>query len=70
MSFDEFCKLMMYGIKGQEQNYNPKKEKVKRIVLELKRIITKYNLNILDIFKNFDKSGDGNLDLGEFTKLC
>ena len=30
----------------------------------------KYNLNILDIFKNFDKSGDGNLDLNEFTKLC
>ena len=44
--------------------------KSKKVANELKRIVAKYNLNLSNIFKNFDKSGDGNLDLGEFTKLC
>ena len=44
--------------------------KSKKVANELKRIVAKYNLNLFNIFKNFDKSGDGNLDLEEFTKLC
>lgn len=44
--------------------------KSQKIANELKRIVVKYNLNLVNIFKNFDKSGDGNLDFDEFTKLC
>jgi len=38
-------------------------------VNELKRIIKNHNLNLKQIFTNFDKSKDGNLNLEEFTKL-
>ena len=61
---------MVSGIKGQDKKFNPSKMKSKKVANELKRIVAKYNLNLSSIFKNFDKSGDGNLDLGEFTKLC
>ena len=35
----------------------------------MKKIIQSHKLDLKDIFKNFDKSGDGKLDLGEFDKL-
>lgn len=36
----------------------------------MKFIIDKYKLELEKIFKNFDKTEDGILDLAEFTKLC
>lgn len=39
------------------------------MINELKRIIKNHNLNLKQIFTNFDKSKDGKLNLEEFTKL-
>ena len=41
-----------------------------KLLSELVRIIVKYELDPAEIFKNFDKSGDGKIDLNEFNKLC
>ena len=36
---------------------------------ELKRIIHQYKLDLVKIFKNFDKDKSGSLDYSEFTKF-
>jgi serine/threonine protein kinase len=39
------------------------------VLLELQEIVTKHNVDLEKVFKNFDKSGDQNLDINEFTKM-
>lgn len=36
-------------------------------ILQLREIVKKNNIDIDDIFNNFDKDKSGNLDLNEFT---
>lgn len=69
ISFEEFYRVMAYGIKDQDSKFNPEQEKAMKILQELKRIIQKHNLNLMQIFNNFDKSKDGQLDINEFTKM-
>lgn len=40
-----------------------------RIITDLKEIIKANNLNLADIFRNFDADKQGDLDFQEFTKL-
>lgn len=40
-----------------------------KILTELQEIISKHNVDIEKVFKNFDKSGDRALDINEFTKM-
>lgn len=44
---------------GQDENYDLHKEKAKKLIKELNRIIKNADLDIMQIFKNFDHSGDG-----------
>ena len=69
VSFEEFYRQLAYGIKDQDSKFNPSQEKAKKLISELKRIIQNHNLNLRQIFANFDKSKDGMLNLEEFNKL-
>lgn len=68
VSFEEFRYALVQGT-SQDSKYDINVEKQNRILSELKRIIQSNNLNLQQIFKNFDKSGDGKLDLKEFHKF-
>ncbi|KRX01734.1 Protein kinase-like domain [Pseudocohnilembus persalinus] len=70
VSLKEFQDVLAYGLQQGADMYDPKYEKSKKLIHQLKSIIMKYKLNLKDVFKNFDKSGDGNLDIQEFAKLC
>lgn len=42
---------------------------IDQLIVQLREIIKSYQLNIDDIFKNFDKDKTGFLSLNEFAKL-
>ncbi|KRX01735.1 Protein kinase-like domain [Pseudocohnilembus persalinus] len=71
ISFQEFEAQLSFGVKagGKHNRYNPVEEKSRKIISELKNIIKKYNLQLIQIFNNFDRSKDGMLDKSEFTKF-
>lgn len=69
ISFIEFKQQLTHGIKTQDANYDPYKEKAYKIIFHLKRIIKEHKLDTAKIFSNFDKSKDKELDLNEFKKL-
>ncbi|CAD8095363.1 unnamed protein product [Paramecium sonneborni] len=64
VSIDEFKKLFC------DYDYSNLKDVAERLIVDLKEIIKANNLKIEDIFKNFDKDQQGDLDFDEFTKLC
>ncbi|EGR31480.1 protein kinase domain protein [Ichthyophthirius multifiliis] len=68
VSYEEFYHILNYG-NSKDSQFKPDQEKARKLINELKRIITTNNLNLKQIFNNFDKSKDGNLNLEEFTKL-
>ncbi|KAL4439078.1 hypothetical protein ABPG74_008853 [Tetrahymena malaccensis] len=69
VSFDEFKNALTYGIQDQENQYNFFKEKAKRLIGELRRIIKENNIDIKVIFRNFDQTKDSYLDINEFKKF-
>lgn len=68
VSYDEFYGVLQYA-SAEDSKFKPNIEKAKKIINELKRIIHSNKLNLNQIFKNFDKSKDGNLNLQEFSKM-
>ena len=58
-----------YKVVGKDKYFDPERKKATNICNELKRVIKQYNLDVLAIMNNFDKSCKGKLDEIEFTKL-
>ena len=56
ISIEEFKRKLIYGMQ-QDNNYNPHNEKAEKLIGFLKKVIKDNNLNLIDIFKNFDKQG-------------
>lgn len=42
----------------------------KKVIKELRRIVSENNVKIEAIFQNFDKNADAKLDFSEFAKIC
>ncbi len=74
-SWEEVLNHKIFTAKGQAAAVLKKKPTVqldKRsldVLTELQEIVTKHNVDLDKVFKNFDKSGDQTLDINEFTKM-
>ena len=73
-SWDEVLKHTIFTPGGQAAalKKKPTVELDKRsldVLTELQEIVTKHNVDLDKVFKNFDKSGDQTLDINEFTKM-
>lgn len=69
ISFEEFKLALACGLPKPEAEHHLFKDKAKRIITELRKIIKENNIDIRVIFRNFDKTKDCFLDLSEFKKL-
>ena len=69
ITYEEFYRALCKGVTGKDSKYDPVREKATKISNELKRVIKQYNLDVLAIMNNFDKSGKGKLDEIELAKL-
>ena len=63
ITFQEFATLF------NEYDFNELGDFAGNLIAELREIILSYKLNLHDIFRNFDKDGQGTLDVKEFELL-
>lgn len=71
VSFDEFKRVFsQYDFSDvKDQAGIVLSNNLGKIITDLREIIKANNLNLMDIFSNFDGDKEGNLDIQEFTRL-
>ncbi|KAM3146326.1 hypothetical protein pb186bvf_001671 [Paramecium bursaria] len=68
LSFEEFHRELVFATK-QDSQYNPRKLKAEKVINELKRLTKQNNIQVQQIFRNFDSDRSNKLEFEEFKKM-
>lgn len=69
IDFNEFMKIMMYGISSNIAVFDFSGEKALNVIEDFKRLINDYKLDLDTVFFKFDVNWDNYLDRREFRDL-